>query len=110
MRHGPGGDQRPGFPCDSRQRPLKRPTHLSRDLYECALAIILDSWKITAPIRMLSITGANLVGDGEDTIQEQLSLFDRRENERQRKGRKTWKPLWTKSGKNLEGRLFRLAR
>ena len=21
MRHGPGGDQRPGFPCDFRQRP-----------------------------------------------------------------------------------------
>ena len=66
----------PDFRVISRQRPLKRPTHLSRDLYECALAIILDSWKITAPIRMLSITGANLVGDGEDTIQEQLSLFD----------------------------------
>ena len=59
----------PDFRVISRQRPLKRPTHLSRDLYECALAIILDSWKITAPIRMLSITGANLVGDGEDTIQ-----------------------------------------
>ena len=76
----------PDFRVISRQRPLKRPTHLSRDLYECALAIILDSWKITAPIRMLSITGANLVGDGEDTIQEQLSLFDppgEREEEKQ---------------------------
>ena len=77
----------PDFRVISRQRPLKRPTHLSRDLYECALAIILDSWKITAPIRMLSITGANLVGDGEDTIQEQLSLFDppgeREEEEKQ---------------------------
>ena len=77
----------PDFRVISRQRPLKKPTHLSRDLYECALAIILDSWKITAPIRMLSITGANLVGDGEDTIQEQLSLFDppgeREEEEKQ---------------------------
>lgn len=66
----------PDFHVISRQRPLKKPTHLSQDLYECALAIILDSWKITAPIRMLSITGANLVGDNEETIQEQLSLFD----------------------------------
>ena len=77
----------PDFRVISRQRPLKKPTHLSRDLYECALAIILDSWKITAPIRMLSITGANLVGDGEDTIQEQMSLFDppggREEEEKQ---------------------------
>lgn len=66
----------PDFRIISRQKPLKKPTHLSQDLYECALSIIQDSWKTTAPIRMLSITGANLVGDGEDTVQEQLSLFD----------------------------------
>ncbi len=66
----------PDFRIISRQRSLKKPTHLAQDLYDCALGIIQDSWKVTAPIRMLSITGAGLVGDGEDTAHEQLSLFD----------------------------------
>lgn len=59
---------------------------------------------------MLSITGANLVGDGEDTIQEQLSLFDppgeREEEEKQENLETALDEIRAKFGR----RLFRLAR
>jgi len=54
-----------------RQRPLPYPTNLTGDIYENAVQIITDSWNLHTPIRMLTVTGANLT---EEDIAEQLSL------------------------------------
>ena len=62
----------PGFKSISRQRALPAPTHLGREIAEAALAIIRDAWDLRAPIRMITITGANLTDAGG--AGEQLSL------------------------------------
>lgn len=58
----------------SRQRPLPKPSALARELSETAFAILCDTWKIGRPIRALTVTAMNLVGEKEGG--EQLSLFD----------------------------------
>lgn len=63
----------PDFKSISRQRALPAPTHLGRELAEAALSIIRDSWDLRAPIRMITITGANLTD--VEGAGEQLSLF-----------------------------------
>ena len=70
----------PQFRTISRQRPLPAPTHLAREMAEAALQIIADGWKNRGPIRMLTITGQQLVP--ADTAARQLSLFDTGEDER----------------------------
>lgn len=62
----------PGFKTISRQKKLGRPTHLSREIEAAALDIIKNSWRLDDPIRMLTITGLQLVG--EDYL-DQPSLF-----------------------------------
>ncbi|MBN1778088.1 MAG: DNA polymerase IV [Clostridiales bacterium] len=67
----------------TRQAPLASPTHLQRELVDGAMDILRAKWRIMpdgrcAPIRMLTITGQNLVRDGEAA--EQVSLFDLAEN------------------------------
>jgi len=56
-----------------RQQRLPKPTHLTRDIYEAALALVLRAWKPSAPIRLLSVTAISLTGEDEG---EQQSLFD----------------------------------
>lgn len=63
----------PDFKVISRQRQLDTPTNLSEDIFRQAIEIIQASWKIEAPIRMLSITAINLCDENEA---QQLSLFD----------------------------------
>lgn len=63
----------------TRQAPLPAPTHLQKELVDTAMAILRAKWRIMpdgrcAPIRMLTITGQNLVRDGEAA--RQLSLFE----------------------------------
>ena len=72
----------PSFRVISRQKPLDRPTHLASELREAALELIRESWNPSAPIRMLTVTGANLVD--EEGLGEQLSLFADPEAERRR--------------------------
>lgn len=62
----------PGFNTISRQKQLDRPTNSTSDIYNLALAIISESWNPDKPIRLITITGINLVDDG---FSEQLSLF-----------------------------------
>ena len=64
----------PSLKIISRQRTLSSPTHLAKVLGDTALDIIRSSWNLNAPIRMLSITGSNLVP--ADETGEQLSLFE----------------------------------
>jgi DNA polymerase IV len=63
----------PAFKVISRQETLDVPTHLHKELTDAAMKIILANWKLSAPIRALTVTGSGLVKEGEAF--EQLSLF-----------------------------------
>lgn len=61
----------PQFKTICRQKKLSSPTHQTKEISEAALALIAASWRVNAPIRMLTITGQNLT-TGEE---EQISMF-----------------------------------
>ena len=46
-----------------------------------AMELIRSSWNLSLPIRMLTVTGINLSGEGEE---QQLTLFDQDEKMRER--------------------------
>ena len=70
----------PKFKTISRQQKLEFPTYTSRDIREAAMDIIKRSWNMKLPIRMLSVTGTNLVS--EDKVFSQMSLFGDYEEEK----------------------------
>lgn len=74
----------PQFKNICRQKALKRPTHLAREITAAALEIIKSSWNMKSPIRMITITGSNLIPD-DGTFSEQLSLFEDSSNEKRDK-------------------------
>lgn len=55
-----------------RQMQLEHPTHLSGELVPAAMALILRSWKVGNPIRLITVTAISLCPQEEG---EQLSLF-----------------------------------
>lgn len=63
----------PDFKNICRQKPLSAPSCTAVELSRAAMELIRESWDLKAPIRLLSITGQNLVPEGEAT--EQLDLF-----------------------------------
>ena len=63
----------PAFRTISRQKPLPHPSHLSSEIGRAALELIRESWSLTAPIRMLAVTGTSLT-EGEEG--DQLTLFE----------------------------------
>lgn len=65
----------PNFRDICRQKRLIAPSCVSRDIAEAALALIEESWNVPSPIRALTVTGQNLLPEGEAA--EQLSLFAR---------------------------------
>ena len=78
----------PDFKSISRQKKLDRPTHSTQRISEVAMEIISSSWKIDAPIRMITVTAMGLVsedGSADADVEvraiagvagEQMSLFD----------------------------------
>ena len=76
----------PRFHTITRQRTLDNPTQLSKDLAEISLAIIREEWDLRAPIRMLAITGSNLVDESQGG--QQLSLFQQVDQAKQEKREK----------------------
>ena len=62
----------PHFKVISRQKQLFSPTSQSSEIARASLEIIRASWKIGEPIRLITITGINLV---DELMDEQLSLF-----------------------------------
>lgn len=72
----------PDFKTITRQRPLEKASHLGKELSDAALAIVRELWDLRRPIRMLTITAANLVEDGLET--EQLSFFTPQQDEQAR--------------------------
>lgn len=51
-----------------RQKQLLYPSHLASDISKAAAELVLDNWEKGQPIRMITITGANLT-TGEDGMQ-----------------------------------------
>ena len=63
----------PLFHTISRQKQLDRPTNMAGEIRDAVMELIRKSWKLTDPIRLLTVTGINLHPEGEAV---QLSLFD----------------------------------
>lgn len=63
----------PNFKTITRQAGLSIPTYLSREITEAALALVRKSWDLRSPIRMLTVTGQNLISEWDAV--EQLDLF-----------------------------------
>lgn len=64
----------PEFKIINRQKPLNVATNLSSEIKKVVMELINKSWNLKSPIRMLTITGTNLVGANE--INEQINLFE----------------------------------
>ena len=62
----------PLFHTISRQKQLDSPTNLTEEIVTAAMNLILKSWNLKNPIRMITITGIGLSDEQEN---EQLSLF-----------------------------------
>lgn len=63
----------PNFQTITRQKTLEIPTCLAKELAAVSLELIRQEWNLRKPIRMITITGTNLV-DAQNTG-EQLTLF-----------------------------------
>ncbi|MEM1484655.1 DNA polymerase IV [Oscillospiraceae bacterium PP1C4] len=72
----------PSFKTITRQRALDTPTHLAKELADISLEIIMGAWNLHAPIRMLTITGLNLVEENQAV--EQLTLFGGADHQQKR--------------------------
>lgn len=64
----------PQFRTISRQKKLEHPTYLAKEISAAAMEIICESWNMKNPIRMITVTGSNIIAENE--ITEQISLFD----------------------------------
>lgn len=62
----------PNFKSISRQKQLSSPTNLADEIRKNAMKIIDSSWRLSDPIRLLTVTAINLVDESES---EQLSIF-----------------------------------
>lgn len=64
----------PEFRNRSRQVTLERPTNSTRALIDTSMALLRANWTMDKPVRLLSVTAANLLPEGQAC--EQLSLFE----------------------------------
>lgn len=62
----------PYFKTISRQKQLESATNITEEIYTSAYSLLKTSWILGNPIRLITITGINLVDENES---EQLSLF-----------------------------------
>ncbi|MBQ3134652.1 MAG: DNA polymerase IV [Oscillospiraceae bacterium] len=63
----------PEFHDLSRQRRLTAPTFVTAELADMVMELIRENWNLTAPIRAITVTAANLIP--ADQAAEQLDLF-----------------------------------
>lgn len=69
-----------------RQRPVQSPTDISSEIADVAYAIIKDSWAAGRPIRMISVSAANLtIGS---SISEQIGFFEDSKKDKREKAKK----------------------
>ncbi|MDR3296352.1 MAG: DNA polymerase IV [Clostridiales Family XIII bacterium] len=62
----------PFFKTISRQKQLPAATNVTGEIVRAAMELIRKSWEDTAPVRLITVTGIQLAGDGDA---EQLSFF-----------------------------------
>lgn len=82
-----------------RQRPVTPPTDIARSIADTAYSILLDEWPKGKPIRMLTVTAANLLHT--ETFAEQIDLFgedDFKEREKSKKREETIDEIRKKHG------------
>ncbi len=72
----------PDFISISRQKKLREPTDVSESIIEAAMELIKDNWYLNNPIRLITITGINILEKGEE-YSTQLSIFDPKDKEEQ---------------------------
>lgn len=91
----------PYFKVISRQKKTERPTYLAHEIRAAAMELIKASWNMKQPIRMLSVTGCNLVN--ENAVSEQISFFDEPDEKREKTEHleKTLDALREKFGKDI---------
>lgn len=83
----------PDFRQISRQITLSHPTQLFKEIFDAAAALVDKYWDFTKGIRMLTVTGINLVS--ADTCEpEQLTLLAQTAL-RSVRSWKGWKRPWT---------------
>lgn len=70
----------PNFKTISRQKQLSAPTNLASEIRTACMEIIGSVWRISDPIRLLTVTAINLT---DETVDEQLSLFDADDSRKQ---------------------------
>ncbi len=73
-----------------RQRPLEKPSDISREIAELAFSILKDEWRVGKPIRTITVTAQGLVK--KSTCAEQIGMFettDCRDREKDRKREET---------------------
>jgi DNA polymerase-4 len=74
----------PQFNTVTRQRKLDHGTYLQKEITDISMELIRENWNMKSPIRMLTVTGADLIPEDQDTVQ--LSLFgEKRAYEKQEK-------------------------
>jgi DNA polymerase-4 len=79
----------------------ENPTYLARDICDTAMQLLHSSWNVSRPVRMITVTGASLVN--ENSVVEQLSLFDdgREKREKEEKLAKTLDALSARFGADV---------
>lgn len=70
----------PSLKTISRQKPLQNPTQLAREISEAVMDLITSSWNMKSPIRLLTITGTNLIP--QEDAAEQINLFEKDSHEK----------------------------
>ena len=56
-----------------RQRAIRNPTDISREIADIAYSILIDEWSESKPIRMITVSASGLVN--ADTLAEQMDMF-----------------------------------
>ena len=69
-----------------RQRTIRLPTDISREIASLAYTILLDEWSEGKPIRMITVTASNLVR--ADMVCEQIDMFAQASGETRDKSKK----------------------
>lgn len=87
------------FKVITRQKMLSSPTDLARTISQAAVDILRQSWNFKKPIRMLTVTGINVISDAEST--EQLSFFKNTSEEKYESIEKSIDAIREKYGKDI---------
>lgn len=73
------GIRNPDFVTIQRQTTLEVPTFLKSELISVSMKLLKENWDMSKPVRLLSVTGSELV-DADEEFAEQISLFDMADN------------------------------